>query len=253
MLRTFLRWTSLAAAVWLLALAVVRFSGWLQVQDIRIIVVNDNGASEPEHLSPQEVMNLTGIRYKANIAKLKVADARKRLEQLPWVKEARIERFWLRGIVEIRIRERKPVGRVQGEGGKAYSVDGEGVVLGPAAEADTSPIVLGLPLSLPEEDVPPQVTEILRVYQNLPYCSELYPTVDAHDVDDVRLLPSREAFPPIRLGPLDRVPGTLPKVEAVLDWLAREGAGGGFDPTEFVEIDCRLGDGCVLKPSVKGG
>jgi len=253
MFRTVLRWASLAGAMWLLLLAVVRFGGWLQVQEIRVIAVNDNGASKPEFLSLQEVMNLTGIRYKANIAKLKIADARKRLEQLPWVKEAQIERFWLRGIVEIRIRERKPVGRVQGEGGKAYSVDGEGVVLGPAAEADTSPVVLGLPISLPEEKVPPEVTEILRVYQNLPRCRALYPTVDAHDVGDVKLLPSRDAYPPIRLGPLARVPVLLPKVEAILDELSREGARGKFDLTGFVEIDCRLGDGCVLKPSVKGG
>ncbi|MGY4706688.1 cell division protein FtsQ/DivIB [Candidatus Bipolaricaulota sp. J31] len=235
--------------MWLLLLAVVRFGGWLQVQEIRVTAVNDNGASGLEFLSPQEVMNLTGIRYKANIAKLKVADARKRLEQLPWVKEAKIKRFWLRGIVEIWIRERKPVGRVQGEGGKAYSVDSEGVVLGPAAEADTSPIVSGLSLSLPEEEIPPEVIEILRVYQNLPLCKALYPTVDAHEMGDVKLLPSRDAYPPIRLGALTRVRDLLPKVEAILDGLVHE----KFDLTGFVEIDCRLGGGCVLKPSVKGG
>lgn len=248
MFRALLRWMSLLGALWLLLLAVIRFGGWLQVQEIRVIAVNDNGVSQLEYLSPQKVINLTGIRYKANIAKLNIADVRKRLEHHPWVKEAWIKRHWLRGIVEIQIRERKPVGRVQGEGGNTYRVDREGAILGPAAEADESPIVLGLPLSFPDEEVPPWVIEILNLYQGLSRCKELYPAMDVSDAHDVQLLPARETYPLIRLGALDRVPEILPKVEIIL-----ESSPEKFDLSKFAEIDCRLGDGCVLKPPVKGG
>lgn len=193
-------------------------------------------------MSPEEVKNLTGLGDGYNILRLDLERIRARLRRHARIKDARIRVAPLKGVVEIYVEERKPVGRVEDSGGRGYLVDAEGVILG--AAAGENPALLGLSF-LPETGrVPRWAAELLGFYRTFPRCSELFPRIDVSDLDSVVLYPPDGSRPIVKIGGVGGFTAVVPKLERLL----RE-----LDVSSFETIDCRLGDGCVLKPRVEGG
>ena len=245
----------LLAALFLVGLATLRFGGILVVRGIDVIFVNGHGPSQPGHLSRQAVKNLTRIGYKDNIFKLDLKQARERLMAHPWVKWVHIERSWFRGIVRVYVREREPVGRVEGTGGKGFVVDAEGVVLG--ADLRLKPVVrCGFPLPEGIKELP-WAGKLLAAYHGFHLCSSLYPIVDLTGLPTVTLRSDTGDLPPVvfDLVPGDGFLGGLRRAALRLEALISEVGAEALGP--FGVVDCCLPDGCVLipgeRPSAKGG
>lgn len=242
MIRCGVRLAILGAVAFLLAWAIARFGGWFQVHDIRVIFVNGNVHGPMGYVSPADVKNLTGLCNGYNILKLGLDRVRACLKQHAWIKDAWVKVALLKGVVEIYVEEREPVGRVVDAGGKGYLVDAEGVILGAAVTGN--PTLTGLDISPEAGRVPFWAAELLDYYRDFSRCSELFPVIDVSDPARVVLFPQKENFPRIELGALDTFYSLIPKLEALLFRV---------DVSGFAAIDCRLGDGCVLRPRVEGG
>ena len=245
----------LLVALFLLGLATLRFGGIVKVREIEVVFVDEHGPSQPRHLSRQVVKNLTRIGYKDNIFKLDLKRVRERLMAHPWVKWARVDRSWLRGIIKVYVQEREPVGRVEGTGGKGLLVDAEGVVLG--VDVQVKPVIrCGFPLPEGIAELP-WAGELLAVYRGFHLCSSLYPVVDFTELPVVVLRSDTGDLPPVvfDLGPedgfLNGFRRAASRLEALISKMGSEALG------LFERVDCRLPDGCVLipgkRPSAKGG
>ena len=232
----------LGTVAFLLTWAVARFGGWFQVHDIRVIFVNGNGSDRKGYVSPADVKNLTDIRNGYNILKLDLDRVRSLLKRQDWIKDAWIKISLFKGVVEIYIEERKPVGRVEDKGGEGYLVDAEGVILGAATEGN--PTLKGLPFSPEAGRVPRWAAELLDHYRDFSRCVAVFPIIDVSDPECVMLFSQKKDYPLVKLGALDDFWSFLPKLEELLLRV---------DVSGFATIDCRLGDGCVLKPRVEGG
>ena len=194
------------------------------------------------YVSPADVKNLTDIRNGYNILRLDVDRVRARLKRHAWIKDAWVKVALLEGIVEIYVEERKPVGRVENVGGEGYLVDAEGVILGAAGSGN--PTLKGFPFSPEDGKVPRWAAELLDYYRSFSRCAEFFPVIDVSDPGCVVLYPQKEDLPLVKLGTLDGFHSLIPKLEELLFRV---------DISGFATIDCRLGDGCVLKPRVEGG
>ncbi len=232
MLRETIRWLSLATVLFLCLLTALRWSGAVALKDIRVTGVY--------HLSPQWVKNLTGFSPGANMFRLDYAGAKERIEEEPWVADVHLRRSFFRGIVEVEIAERKPVGRVRLEGGKVFWIDADGLILGPTDALP--PVAEGVEAI--RGRVPREVAYVLRVYSHYPRCLSAFPYLDFSAADDV-ILRSGDGELSVHCGPPSRVPGILPLLE---EFLAHRP-----DLKPFGEIDCRWGQELILVPRGRGG
>ncbi len=89
-----------------------------------------------------------------------------RLERLPWVAHAEVERHWP-GTVSVRITERVPVA-VAGKVDRAVLVDRDGRILGPATSTDHLPVAGPDPAQGPGGRVPAPQRRVVRLLADLP-------------------------------------------------------------------------------------
>jgi cell division protein FtsQ len=96
-----------------------------------------------KHVQESEVLANAGFKVGTNVFRVELDEIRERVEQLPWVRYALVERILPDQIV-IKIVEREPVGlaRIRGE---VYQFDAEGMVLDPdVGNGSSFPILDGL-------------------------------------------------------------------------------------------------------------
>jgi len=115
-----------AALVLLAAGLGVARSPLLAVRHVRIAGIHN--------VAPADVVVAAGLTGRRQLIDVNGGRARRAIEQLPWVRTARVSREWPT-TVRIVVTERTPVA-VVGTGAAAMQVDGTGRVLGPA-RADT--------------------------------------------------------------------------------------------------------------------
>ncbi|MCU1496524.1 MAG: Polypeptide-transport-associated domain protein FtsQ-type [Acidimicrobiales bacterium] len=125
---------ALVTAVVLGVIGVTR-SAALDVDHVRI-----TGAARSD---AGAVAERAGISRGRAMTSIDIDAATRRIEELPWVADARVARRWP-GTVDIEVTERQPV-VVAGEGRGSVLVDRDGRILGPASDAD-----VGLPLTGPD-------------------------------------------------------------------------------------------------------
>ena len=146
----------LALGVW-----VALFSPLLHVDKIQI-----TGAT---HTTRSEVESASGITTTSNLLLLSTTDVQERVETLPWVKSARVDRK-LPGTVRIRLQERSPALMLTLES-SSWMIDGHGRVLGPATQHTRLPSIGGPDLDEPqagERIDDPAITGGLAVWRALP-------------------------------------------------------------------------------------
>lgn len=95
-----------------------------------------------QSITAKEITRTAGIPLGNNIFKVNLKDAAARVEAIPAVKEARLERH-LPGRVEILVTERRAVALVSGRGG-FYGLDDTGVCIGKFQASFPLPVVTGV-------------------------------------------------------------------------------------------------------------
>jgi cell division protein FtsQ len=111
---------ALAAVAVLVAAAVATQTPLLDVDRVRIDGVG--------HTAAADVSRVAGISPGDTMIGVDVGGAAARVEDLPWVAEARVVRRWP-GTVEIHVTEREPLAMVGVADGRVAVVDGDGRVL----------------------------------------------------------------------------------------------------------------------------
>lgn len=102
-----------------------------------------------KHVEENDVLSKAGFEVGINVFRVKLDEVRERVEELPWVRHALVERVLPDQIV-IKIVEREAVGlaRIRGE---VYEFDAEGKILAPDALSGASfPILDGMRADDPE-------------------------------------------------------------------------------------------------------
>ena len=96
-----------------------------------------------KHIHESDVLMKTGFEVGANIFAIRLDEVRARVEELPWVRYAQVQRV-LPDQVVIKIAEREPIGlaRIRGE---VYQFDADGKILAPDSISGSSfPVLDGL-------------------------------------------------------------------------------------------------------------
>ena len=106
-----------------------------------------------KRVEENQIVAKAGFEVGTNIFRLNLEEIRKRVEELPWVRYAMVERV-LPDQIMVKVIEREPIGlaRIRGE---IYQFDADGKILDPDPMAGSSfPILDGLQLSRDKDNLP---------------------------------------------------------------------------------------------------
>lgn len=198
-----------AAGVW-----TAFFSPLLKVRSVEVV-----GAT---HTEPQAVVDASAVGVADNLLLLATSDVARRIERLPWVKSAKVERI-LPGTVRVRITERTP-SLTAALGGIHWTIDSHGRVLSSQRD-ERLPVISGWQdpeLELGDVLDNPQGRSALRVWRSLE--GDLKRSVVAIVAPTPeRISLTLEDSSVIRLGSATRLAAKQKVLRAVFKRLRREG------------------------------
>jgi cell division protein FtsQ len=134
-----------------------------------LLAVRDIDVSGAEHTQALEVAEAAALGRNTNLLLLDGAGVIERVEELPWVKSARLDRM-LPGTVRIRISERRPA-MVLSLGAARWTIDATGRVLGAGSAARGLPVLAGVQVGTIEPGLSLRTSEAedaLAAYRGLP-------------------------------------------------------------------------------------
>ena len=184
------------------------------------------------HVEEAEVARMSGLREGHRLYDLDLDAAVRRIERLPWVRHASLERRWPDSVT-IRVTERAPVATIATSSGTKLAITTGGVVAGRASAFD-----LALPTVALESGVPkignrlsPAVARSVEMVGALPESITTKmsgATVAATGDTTVQLVPSGE----IRFGRAERVAAKFLAAETIL--------GGSVQLQRLCRLDVRI-------------
>ena len=141
------------------------------------------GAAHASHRAIQAVFAGDSGR---SVYMLPLADRRIALRAVDWVKDVAIARIWPNRIV-VRILERKPVAFVAVAANRFGLIDADGVILPPAADRFTFPVLAGVRVTDKIEDRRDRVQRMLRLTGELGDQATQVSEIDVSDRDNLKV------------------------------------------------------------------
>jgi len=227
-------WVFISGGVLIAAAIIALYTPWLQVCDVREVVVSGN-----RYATASELLALSQLHRGQTIFSVPAGLVQRRLEEHPWVKHASLRRVFPHTI-QLVIEERQVIAWSQHPFENSRVAIAEGGVLVGKDEVVTSSLELvGAEFSGWETGdslISSQVAELLVVLQsNL--CQLAVRSVDVTDLRSIELFLENDLH--VRLGDILHMPDRL----AALEVLCRE---IGIDGYEL--IDVRFGGEATLVP-----
>jgi cell division protein FtsQ len=213
---------------WLIAIAVFGILvavGWLVVHS-PLLDVDDVRVTGTQLVAPGDVRRASGIRGGDALLFVDTGAAERRVEQLPWIDEASVERR-ISGELVVRVTERRPAVWARRAPESVALIDGRGRVLADVPEAPLElPQLSGLATLPPVgKDITPSAA--VGVLGHLP--PDLVGRVAGVVTDGRAVKLQLRDGPELRLGPPTRVPAKARAVLAVLGTIT-----GG--PPAYVDV-----------------
>ena len=189
--------------IWLggLALAALCVSTALAAYKVRDLALTDPGFTLSRdnrsaltiegisHTSRAKVLRVFAADFGHSIFSVPLAERRRRLLAIDWVRDASVSRLWPDRLV-VRIRERVPVAFINYRSG-VMLVDADGVLLEPAMASDLAyPVLSGMRESESEESRRDRVHSLVRVQEELGADFKNISEVNAADPDNIRVVAS---------------------------------------------------------------
>ncbi|WP_371482176.1 cell division protein FtsQ/DivIB [Kitasatospora sp. NBC_00315] len=172
----------LGALSWL-----VFFSSVLDVRSVSVQGVRD------DRLTADQVRQVLGNLGDGPLARVDLADARRRVESIPRVASAEVWRGWPHTL-QVKVVQRKPVAAVKGDDGQFTQMDAGGVSFATEATAPAGVPVVELQLSQQANDAIGVITRQQLVQGAVAVAAGLPPAVaeragavTVHSYDDIRL------------------------------------------------------------------
>lgn len=192
--------------------------------------VDDIMVEGRDHTAPDALLQAIGIDRGAPILAFDAEAARQRLEQIPWIERAVVERR-LPNLIYVRLTERKPLALWQHEGRFAV-VDAKGAVI---LDGDVGPYS-GLPVVI-GDDAPKEAEALLLLL-------DTEPDLKARVAAAVRVGGRRW-----NLHMDNGIDVRLPEEDPAVAWstLAQFARGNGLLERDVVAIDLRLPDRMVVQ------
>jgi cell division protein FtsQ len=195
---------------WLLCLGVCLFAvtGMFTFRRVERFLMRDprftfNGPLDPgeeskhlhiegaEHASRAEVINIFSSDFGRSLYEVPVAERRRRLLAVNWVKQAAVLRVWPNQI-RVRIEERTPVAfvQVEADGGssRAAMIDAEGEVVEPRnAKAYKLPVLTGIRESHNGDERKRRVRRMMKLVEEMGGAMDKISEVDAADAENLKV------------------------------------------------------------------
>jgi len=141
-----------------------------------------------EHASRPRVMNVFHEDFGRSVYLMSLAERRRSLLEIDWVKEAAVARVWPNTIL-VKIVERKPVAFVQSPSSSIALIDSEGVLLRPQTPARFAlPVLVGLAPSADAGVRRDRVRRMSRLLEELGTQSEKVSEVDVSDPENLQVM-----------------------------------------------------------------
>lgn len=164
------------------------------ITDPRFALNGADGAAEPAtlevagaaHTSQRAIQTLFARDAGRSVYLLPLADRRIALRAVDWVKDVHIARIWPNRIV-VRILERKPVAFVAFGNSPFGLIDADGVILPPATDHFTFPVLAGVSISDKIEERRDRVQRMLRLTGELGDHAAQISEVDVSDRDNLKV------------------------------------------------------------------
>ena len=227
-------WVFISGGVLIAAAIIALYTPWLQICDVRIIVVSGN-----QHASTAELVALSQLHRGQTIFSVPVGLVRRRVEQHPWVKHASVRRVFPHTI-QLKVEERQVIAWSQhpSENSRVAIAEG-GVIVGKDEAVSSSLELVGAAYSGWESGdftLNSQVAELLVVLRgNL--CGLAVRNVDVTDLRSIELFLEYDVR--VRLGDIVHMSNRLAALEA----LCRE-----IEIERYELIDVRFGGEATLVP-----
>ncbi len=143
------------------------------------------------HASPDRVLRVFSADFGRSVQVLPIAERRRNLLAIDWVKDAIISRQWPDRLV-VRIQERTPVAFVQlpagGGSHRTALIDEDGVILDPPRRARFSlPVLTGIRADQPESSRRERVRLAMRLVREIGSAAEEISEIDVSDTENLKL------------------------------------------------------------------
>jgi len=162
------------------------------IQDPRFALNEPGAASESlevsgaSHVPPQAVEAVFSEDFGRSVYLLPLSDRRASLRTVAWIKDASVARFWPNRVV-VGVTERKPVAFVTLGAGRPALIDEDGVILPPAQDRFTLPVLLGVQVSDSLSTRREHVQRLMRLMKELGDASRAVSEVDVSDPDNLKV------------------------------------------------------------------
>jgi cell division protein FtsQ len=118
-------------------------------------------------------------------------DRRTTLRTVDWVKDASIVRLWPNRVL-VHVAERTPVAFISLSSSRFGLIDEDGVILPPAADRFTLPVLAGVNVSDPPSQRRERVHRMVRVTKELGEAAAKVSQIDVTDPDDLKIMQAFE-------------------------------------------------------------
>jgi cell division septal protein FtsQ len=143
------------------------------------------------HASRAEIERVFSIDLGRSVYLLPLADRREALRSVDWVKDASIARLWPNRVV-VSVQERKPVAFVTLAPARFGLIDEDGVILPPAPDRFTLPVLTGVRASDALADRRDRVHRMLRLTGELGENARNISEIDVSDRDNLKVTAPRD-------------------------------------------------------------
>jgi len=150
-------------------------------EDLETLVVS--GAT---HASERQIQAVFGEDAGRSIYLLPLTDRRNTLRAVDWVKDASIVRLWPNRVL-VRVSERTPVAFISLSSSKFGLIDEDGVILPPAPDRFTLPVLAGVRPSDALTQRRDRVHRMLKLTRELGDETQKISEIDVSDPDDLRV------------------------------------------------------------------
>ena len=227
-------WVFVSGGVLIAAAIIALYTPWLQICDVRQIVVSGN-----QHASASELAALAQLRRSQTIFSVPVNLVRKRIEAHPWVKHVSVRRVFPHTI-QLVVQERLVLAWCwDSTENVRVAIAEEGVIVGSDDAGSASFELVGAVASgwsKGEVLVHPQVANLIAVLQG-DLCQLAVRSVDVTDLRSIELFLENDLQ--VRLGEIDRAQERLKVVRTLCQQMEIDG---------YELIDVRFGGEATLVP-----
>jgi cell division protein FtsQ len=169
------------------------------IRDPRFELIGSGDPGEPEsltvsgaaHAAPRAVETVFAEDFGRSVYLIPLADRRATLRTVDWVKDASVARLWPNRLV-VRIIERVPVAFLTLGAGRVALIDEDGVILPPAKDRFTLPVLAGVRAGDTISDRRECVQRVMRLTKDVGEAAQKISEIDVSDRDNLKVTEAME-------------------------------------------------------------